>query len=57
MVHVSTPQWDLPLVLEALVTESFEPIIENIIVAVFAQLHRPTHQTDNKEHIPMEHDF
>jgi len=25
-VHVSTPQWDLPLVLEALVTEPFEPL-------------------------------
>ena len=26
MVHVSTAQWDLPLVLEALVTEPFEPL-------------------------------
>ena len=26
VVHVSTPQWDLPLVLEALVTEPFEPL-------------------------------
>ena len=25
-MHVSTPQWDLPLVLEALVTEPFEPL-------------------------------
>ncbi|XP_034057473.1 uncharacterized protein LOC117536645 [Gymnodraco acuticeps] len=26
VVHVSTPQWDLPLVLKALVTEPFEPL-------------------------------
>ena len=26
VVHASAPQWDLPLVLEALVTEPFEPL-------------------------------
>ena len=26
VVHASSPQWDLPLVLEALVTEPFEPL-------------------------------
>ena len=26
VVHASTPQWDLPLVLEALVSEPFEPL-------------------------------
>ena len=25
-MHASAPQWDLPLVLEALVTEPFEPL-------------------------------
>ena len=25
-MHVSTPQWDLPLVLEALASEPFEPL-------------------------------
>ena len=26
VVHASAPQWDLPMVLEALVTELFEPL-------------------------------